>query len=125
MLEREPGETYAVIVDDAKSGPILASIAIKGIAVFDLHIPLALYDGLALLEVIEQYSSKQTAEKLGGAGCPLHQGKKMKQQIESAKHQPVTIDGTSGTCTPTPSKIKLGTAGGIATWCLRLLWSRW
>jgi hypothetical protein len=31
----------------------------------------------------------------------------MKKQIESAKHQPVTIDGTSGTCTPTPSKIKL------------------
>ena len=31
----------------------------------------------------------------------------MKQRIESAKHQPVTIDGTSGTCTPTPSKIKL------------------
>ena len=31
----------------------------------------------------------------------------MKQQIESAKLRPVTIDGTSGTCTPTPSKIKL------------------
>ncbi len=31
----------------------------------------------------------------------------MKQQIESAKHRPVTIDATSGTCTPTPSKIKL------------------
>jgi hypothetical protein len=33
----------------------------------------------------------------------------MKQQIESAKHQPVTIDGKSGACTPTPSKIKLNT----------------
>ncbi|WP_255398958.1 hypothetical protein [Nitrosovibrio sp. Nv6] len=31
----------------------------------------------------------------------------MKQQIESAKHQAVTIDATSGTCTPTPSKIRL------------------
>ena len=31
----------------------------------------------------------------------------MKQQIESAKHQPVTIDANSGTCTPTPPKIKL------------------
>jgi hypothetical protein len=31
----------------------------------------------------------------------------MKQQIDSAKYQPVTIDGTSGACTPTPSKIKL------------------
>ena len=31
----------------------------------------------------------------------------MKHPIESAKHQAVTIDGKSGTCTPTPSKIKL------------------
>ena len=31
----------------------------------------------------------------------------MKQQIERAKRQPITIDATSGTCTPTPSKIKL------------------
>ena len=31
----------------------------------------------------------------------------MKTQIESAKNQTVTIDGKSGTCTPTPAKIKL------------------
>jgi hypothetical protein len=34
-------------------------------------------------------------------------GQKMKQQIESAKHHPVTIDATGGACTPTPSKIRL------------------
>jgi hypothetical protein len=31
----------------------------------------------------------------------------MKQRLESAKFLPVTVDGTSGTCTPTPPKIKL------------------
>ena len=31
----------------------------------------------------------------------------MKQRIEDAKHQPVTIDSKSGACTRTPSKIKL------------------
>lgn len=31
----------------------------------------------------------------------------MKQEIGRAKHQSVTIDATSGTCTPTPPKIKL------------------
>jgi hypothetical protein len=31
----------------------------------------------------------------------------MKRHIESAKLRPVTIDATSGTCTPTPPKIKL------------------
>ena len=33
----------------------------------------------------------------------------MKQRIESAKHQPVTIDDTRVTYTPTPPKIKLNT----------------
>lgn len=33
----------------------------------------------------------------------------MKRRLESAKHQPVTIDATSGTATPTPRKIKLNT----------------
>jgi hypothetical protein len=63
MLDSEPGKTYAVIVDDATADPVLASIAIKGLAVFDLHIPLAHYDGIALLEVIEQHSM-ETADKL-------------------------------------------------------------
>ena len=31
----------------------------------------------------------------------------MKQRLQGAKFQPVTIDATSGTCTPTPPKIKL------------------
>ena len=31
----------------------------------------------------------------------------MKEQTESAKFQPVTIDATSGSCVPTPPKIKL------------------
>ena len=35
--------------------------------------------------------------------------KKIKPQLESAKHLPVTIDWTRGTCTPTPPKIKLNT----------------
>lgn len=56
MLEGDPGKQYAVIVDDATSDPIVASIAVRGSAVFDLHIPLAHYDGVALLEVIEQHS---------------------------------------------------------------------
>lgn len=33
----------------------------------------------------------------------------MKQRLESAKHLAVTIDATSGVCTPTPPKIKLNT----------------
>ena len=36
-------------------------------------------------------------------------GDEMKQRLESAKHQPVTIDDTRVTYTPTPPKIKLNT----------------
>src|SRR5687768_6576135 len=67
MLESEPGKIYAVIVDDATCDPVVATIAIHGLAVFDLHIPLAHYDGLALLEVIEQHSK----EKISGDTYPL------------------------------------------------------
>lgn len=31
----------------------------------------------------------------------------MKERLESAKHQPITIDSKSGACTRTPLKIKL------------------
>jgi hypothetical protein len=73
MLEGEPGKKYVVAVDDATSDPVLATIAIKGLAIFDLHIPLAHYDGIALLEVIEQHSKEET-DKLR-AEYPLPQSK--------------------------------------------------
>lgn len=74
MLKDELGKKYAVIVDDATSDPVLATIAIKGLAVFDLVIPQEHYDGVALLEVIEQYSMEAT-EKLSGDTFPLPQPK--------------------------------------------------
>lgn len=61
MLEGDPSLKYAVLVDDATTDPVLATIAIKGLAVFDLAIPLKNYDGVALLEVIEQYSMEETS----------------------------------------------------------------
>jgi hypothetical protein len=74
MLESEAGKTYAVMVADAASDPVLASIAIRGLAVFDLHIPLRHYDALALLEVIEQHS-KEATDKLSVNAYPLPQPK--------------------------------------------------
>mgnify|MGYP001155179881 CR=1 FL=1 len=50
------GKKYAVLVDDASTDPVLVKVGIRGIGTFELAIPHAHYDGLALLEVIEQHS---------------------------------------------------------------------
>ena len=72
MLATDPDEKYAVLVDDATTDPVRVMVGIRGIAVFELHIPHAHYDGLALLQVVEQYST-DTALNLDGSGCPLPQ----------------------------------------------------
>jgi hypothetical protein len=58
MLISNPKLKYAVVVDDANTDPVTVTIGIRKIAVFDLEIPLKNYDGLALLQVIEQYSTE-------------------------------------------------------------------
>lgn len=57
MLAADPVKKYAVLVEDAQSDPVVVTVGIKGIAAFQMHIPQAHYDGIALLEVIEQYST--------------------------------------------------------------------
>ncbi|SES71483.1 hypothetical protein SAMN05216412_101341 [Nitrosospira multiformis] len=57
------GRKYAVLVDDASTDPVLVKVGIKGIGTFELAIPHAHYDGLALLEVIEQFSTDAQLER--------------------------------------------------------------
>ena len=56
MLSDDPGLKYAVLTHDSTADPVLVTIGIRGLAAFNLAIPHAHYDGLALLEVVEQYS---------------------------------------------------------------------
>jgi hypothetical protein len=53
------GRKYAVLVDDASTDPVLIKVGIRGIGIFELAIPYAHYDGVALLEVLEQYSEER------------------------------------------------------------------
>lgn len=55
---------YSVTVTDANSDPVLAEVTIRGQASFTLEIPKAYYDGLALLELLEQHNA-QAAETQG------------------------------------------------------------
>jgi hypothetical protein len=72
MLAADPGKKYAVLVQDAISDPVRVTVGIRGLATFDLEIPLARYDGIALLEVIEQYSM-ELADKPSADTYPLPQ----------------------------------------------------
>lgn len=59
MLLDNPGTMYAVEVDDADTDPVIVAVAIRGQASFEMTIPAAHYDGLALLEVLEQHSMEK------------------------------------------------------------------
>jgi hypothetical protein len=58
MLTNNPELKYAVLVDDATTDPVTVTVGIRRIAVFNLEIPRKNYDGLALLQVIEQYTTE-------------------------------------------------------------------
>ena len=57
---------YSVTVTDASIDPVLVKVTIAGQASFTLEIPRAYYDGLALLELLEQHNAqKDELNKLG------------------------------------------------------------
>lgn len=58
----EPGRKYAVLVEDDRTDPVIATCAIRGIATFELAIPKHSYDGLILLELIEKHSTKTSGD---------------------------------------------------------------
>ncbi len=50
------GRKYAVFVENPDADPVICAVAIRGLASFELEIPRHSYDGLALLELIEQHT---------------------------------------------------------------------
>ncbi len=57
MLQAQPGICYAVLTDtDADTAAVVITLAIRGKAACELHIPRAKYDGMLLLELIEKHS---------------------------------------------------------------------
>lgn len=60
MLAINPELKYAVLVDNSDADPVIVTIGIRGLAIFDMEIPPAHYDGLALLQIIEEHSMQET-----------------------------------------------------------------
>jgi hypothetical protein len=58
MLAENPGITHAIISDDETDPKyVIITLAIRGQATCDLRIPKDRYDGLKMLELIEQHTN--------------------------------------------------------------------
>jgi hypothetical protein len=55
---------YAVLIENDKTDPVVCTVAIRGLATFDMEIPKHSYNGTVLLELIE----KQSVEALQSLG---------------------------------------------------------
>ncbi len=58
MLEEKH---FALLVDDDKTDPVIATVGIRGKATFELAIPRHSYDGMVLLELIEKHYGENYA----------------------------------------------------------------
>lgn len=59
---------YAVLVEDDRADPVVATCAIRGIATFELAIPKHSYDGLILMELLEKHSTETRVEPSRSSG---------------------------------------------------------
>lgn len=57
MLDEAPAARLALITDESHPNPI-ATIAIRGLAAFEMEIPRAKYDGFAIMELIDKYGKE-------------------------------------------------------------------
>lgn len=59
---------YAVLVENDKTDPVIATCAIRGVATFEMAIPQHSYDGLVLMELLEKHSTESRPEPLHNTG---------------------------------------------------------
>ena len=55
------GKRFALFVEDDKTDPVIAAVAIRDLATFELAIPRHSYDGMLLLELIEKHFEENHA----------------------------------------------------------------
>ncbi|SCY31085.1 hypothetical protein [Nitrosospira sp. Nsp13] len=79
MLSNNPTLKYAVLVDDATTDPVLLTVGIRELATFDMEIPKANYDGIALLQVIEQFSTEANPLPEGKECSQAHPGEQQRK----------------------------------------------
>ena len=61
QLEDDPGLMYAMETHD-EADVVILSLAIRGKGACEVHIPKSRYDGIALLELIEKHTTRETLQ---------------------------------------------------------------
>lgn len=74
------GRKYAVLVENDKTDPVICTVAIRGIASFEMAIPKHSYNGFVLLELVEKHSAEPSQSS--GDTNPSH----ATQQRSQAHH---------------------------------------
>ena len=55
VVDMLQGKSFALLVDDDTTDPVIAAVAIRNVATFEMAIPQHSYDGMVLLELIEKH----------------------------------------------------------------------
>lgn len=64
---------YAALAENTDTDPVIATVAIRGLATFEMAIPKHSYDGIVLLEILEQHTAEmpvQPSQISGNAIAP-------------------------------------------------------
>ena len=61
LLEAQADKRYAIYVSDASTDPVVVAVGVRNIATFEMEIPLKYYDGMELLELVENYGVEKQA----------------------------------------------------------------
>ncbi len=56
---------FAVLVENPDTDPVICTVAIRGLASFEMAIPRKYYDGMALLELVEKHSAAEFSTTKG------------------------------------------------------------
>ena len=63
VLNLLEGKRFALLIEDGSTDPVIATIGIQNLAIFELAIPQHSYDGIALLELIEKHYGQNHASR--------------------------------------------------------------
>jgi hypothetical protein len=60
----DPSREYTVAATNTSTDPVLITVSISGLATFDMSIPRARYDGIALLELMDNHRTEHTPARM-------------------------------------------------------------
>jgi len=85
-MRTHSGGKYSITCTDTSTDPVLVDVTIAGHASFTMEIPQKYYDGLALLELMEQHNAQGALNQPGNTN-PSPQAKELSHEVPGAKRK--------------------------------------